>query len=245
MKETTWNCRIKIILRIFDTLWPSQARLLHESVGFYKKSCHCKGDMVVRMRKVMAMKRSLHVCFSAGNWYCYKVAAIAKKFTWSWDCYKIRLSADNFKTPTQPRWARPTSSPGLFPQKMGGAPPNFWGKSPGDDVGARHGCAILVFGLQTPARKCEIINCLPVWWGRIGWVDEPYVRSRDYQKFLGWSDNQLFSAITLCSRVELRYQSLTTMYYLSAQFSNSNLSCSHERLRNFIILYFVFCVAWS
>ena len=124
--------------------------------------------MVVRMRKVMAMKRSLHVCFSAGNWYCYKVATIAKKFTWSWDCYKIRLSADNFKTPTQPRWARSTSSPGLFPQKMGGAPPNFWGKSPGDEVEARHGCAILVFRLQTPARKCEIINCLPVWWGRMG-----------------------------------------------------------------------------
>ena len=26
----------------------------------------------------------------------------------------------------------PTSSPGLFPQKM--APPIFWGKSPGDEV---------------------------------------------------------------------------------------------------------------
>ena len=30
----------------------------------------------------------------------------------------------------------PTSFPGLFPQKMGGAaPPIFWGKSPGDEVG--------------------------------------------------------------------------------------------------------------
>ena len=30
-------------------------------------------------------------------------------------------------------WAS-TSSPGLFPQKLGGAPPIFWGKSPGDEV---------------------------------------------------------------------------------------------------------------
>ena len=32
----------------------------------------------------------------------------------------------------------PTSSPGLFPQKLGGAPPIFWGKSPGDEVGRAH-----------------------------------------------------------------------------------------------------------
>ena len=149
----------------------------------WKRSCHCRGDMVVRMRKVMAMKGRLYVCFSAGNWYCYKVVTIAKKFTWSWACYKIRLPADNFKKPTQPRWAR-------------------------------NGRAILVFRLQTPSRKCEIINCLPC--GVDGWVDEPDVRSRDYQKFLGWTDNQLFSAITLRSRVELCYQSLTTLHYLSA-----------------------------
>ena len=148
-----------------------------------KKSCHCRVDMVVRMRKVMAMKGRLYECFSAGNWYCYKVVTIAKKFTWSWACHKIRLSADNFKKPTQPGWAQ-------------------------------HGCAILVFWLQTPARKCEIINGLPC--GEDGWVDEPDVRSRDYQKFLVWTDNQLFSAIRLCSHVELRYQSLTTLYYLSA-----------------------------
>ena len=133
------------------------------------------------MRKVMAMQWRLYVFFSAGNWYSYKVVTFAKKFTWSWACHKIRLSADNFKKPTQPGWAR-------------------------------HGCAILVFRLQTPARKCEIINCLPC--GEDRWVDEPEVRLRDYQKFLLWTDNQLFSAITLRSRVELRYQSLTTLYYL-------------------------------
>ena len=37
-----------------------------------------------------------------------------------------------------------------------------------------HGRAILVFRLQTPARKCEIINCLPVVrTSEDGWVDEP------------------------------------------------------------------------
>ena len=101
-----------------------------------------------------------------------------------------------------------------FSLKKWVGPTQFLRKNPRDEVGARHGCAILVFRLQTPARKCEIINCLPC--GGDGLVDEPDVRSRDYHKFLGWSDNQLFSAITLRSRVELRYQSLTTMYYLSA-----------------------------
>ena len=104
--------------------------------------------------------------------------------------------------------------PRAFPSKNGWGPTQFLRKNPRDEVGARHGCAILVFRLQTPARKCEIINCLPCVGD--GWVDEPDVRSRDYHKLLGWSDNQLFSAITLRSRVELRYQSLTTMYYLSA-----------------------------
>ena len=108
-------------------------------IGFYKKSCHCRVDMVVRRRKVMAMKGRLYVCFRASNWYYYKVVTIAKKFTWSWACYKIRLLTDNFKNPTQPGWAR-------------------------------HGWAILVFRLQTPARKCEIINCLPC--GGDGWVDD-------------------------------------------------------------------------
>ena len=36
------------------------------------------------------------------------------------------------------------------------------------------------FQTPTPARKCEIINCLLC--GEDGWVDEPDVRSRDYQK---------------------------------------------------------------
>ena len=142
VKETTWNCRIRIY---FDRRRPDC--FMKAYIGFYKKSCHCRVDMVVRRRKVMAMKGRLYVCFSAGNWYYYKVVTIAKKFTWSWACYNICLSADNFKNPTLPGWARPTSSPGLFPQKMGGAPPNFWGESPGDEVGARHGWAILVFRL--------------------------------------------------------------------------------------------------
>ena len=105
-----------------------------------KKSCHCRVDMVVRMRKVMAMKRSLYVCFSAGNWYCYKVVTIAKKFTWSCTCYKVRLSVDNFKKPTQPGWARPTSSPGLFPQKMGGPHPIFEEKPSGRGWGTTWLC---------------------------------------------------------------------------------------------------------
>ena len=33
--------------------------------------CHCPGDMVVRMRKVLAIPWSWYVCFSAFTWYCY------------------------------------------------------------------------------------------------------------------------------------------------------------------------------
>ena len=33
--------------------------------------CHCLGDMVVRMRKVLAIPWSWYVCFSAFTWYCY------------------------------------------------------------------------------------------------------------------------------------------------------------------------------
>ena len=30
--------------------------------------CHCRGDMVVRMCKVLAVPWSSHVCFRADNW---------------------------------------------------------------------------------------------------------------------------------------------------------------------------------
>ena len=33
--------------------------------------CHCRGDMVVRMRKVLTITRSWYVCFNAVNWYCF------------------------------------------------------------------------------------------------------------------------------------------------------------------------------
>ena len=38
----------------------------------------------------------------------------------------------------------PTSFPGLFPLKLGGAPPNFNGKSPGNEVGVTGKLAIKI-----------------------------------------------------------------------------------------------------
>lgn len=111
--------------------------------------------MVVLMRKVMEMQRSLYVCFSAANWYFYKVVTIANKFTWSWACYKIRLSADNFKKPTQTRWVETCDgetscdpsqrNPVLIAVK--------W---------QRHGRAILVF------RLLANYELFALWWERIG-----------------------------------------------------------------------------
>ena len=46
-----------------------------------------------------------------------------------------RLLADWFGLLKLTYWDHPTSSPGLFPKKMGGAPPIFLGESPGDEVG--------------------------------------------------------------------------------------------------------------
>ena len=43
-------------------------------------SCHCPGDMVVRMRKVMAKLRPWYVCFSAVNWYCLRFLSIHGQF---------------------------------------------------------------------------------------------------------------------------------------------------------------------
>ena len=34
---------------------------------------HCRGDMVVRMRKLLAIPRSWYVCFGAVNWYCFEI----------------------------------------------------------------------------------------------------------------------------------------------------------------------------
>ena len=57
----------------FPVHWPDgYAKLMSPNKGeITVHGCHCPGDMVVRMRKVLAIPWSWYVYFSAFTWYCY------------------------------------------------------------------------------------------------------------------------------------------------------------------------------
>ena len=66
------------------------------------------------------------------------------------------------------------------------------------------------FQAPTPARKCEIIYCLLC--GEDGWVDEPDVRSRDYQKISRIDWQPTFFSYN-CYKVSLTRGALLSVTY--------------------------------
>ena len=64
LKHTYQLCGMASTLRMRTTMNPNKGETAVHG-------CQGRGDMVVRMRTVLAIPRSWYVCFGAVNWYCF------------------------------------------------------------------------------------------------------------------------------------------------------------------------------